>query len=60
MTTINKLKNEHKRADMASIYKELTKNLELNSFSGDHLKKRINALLVRGKIIDKPNRDRPS
>ena len=60
MTTINKLKNEHKRADMASIYKELTKNLELNSFSGDYLKKRINALLVRGKIIDKPNRDRPS
>ena len=47
-------------ADLASIYKELTKNLELNKFAEDHLKNRINTLLVHGKIIDKPNRDRPS
>ena len=26
MATINKLKNQHKRVDLASIYKELTKN----------------------------------
>ena len=25
MATINKLRNQHKRADLASIYKELTK-----------------------------------
>ena len=60
MATIIKLRNQHKRADLASIYKELTKNLELNKFTEDHLKTRINALLVSGKIIDKPNRDRPS
>ena len=58
--TIIKLRNQHERADLASIYKELTKNLELNKFTEDHLKNRINALLVNGKIIDKPNRDRPS
>ena len=60
MATIIKLRNQHKRADLASIYKELTKNLELNKFTEDHLKNRINALLVNGKIINKPNRDRPS
>ena len=60
MATIIKLRNQYKRADLASIYKELTKNLELNKFTDGHLKNRINALLVNGKIIDKPNRDRPS
>ena len=60
MATNTKLRNQHKRADLASIYKELTKNLQLNKFTEDHLKNRINALLVSGKIIDKPNRDRPS
>ena len=49
MATINKLRNQHKRADLASIYKELTKNLELNNFTKDHLKNRINTLLVNGK-----------
>ena len=38
MTTINKLKNQHKRADLASIYKELTKNLGLSNITEDHLK----------------------
>ena len=38
MATIIKLRNQHKRADLASIYKELTKNLELNKFIEDHLK----------------------
>ena len=51
MATIIRLKNQHK---------ELTKNLELNNFTEDHLKSRINAPLVSGKITDKPNRDRPS
>ena len=60
MATINKLKSQHKRVDLASIYKELTKTLELNNFTEDHLKDRINALLVSGKIIDKLNRDHPS
>ena len=27
MATINKLKNQHKRVDLDSIYKELTKNI---------------------------------
>ena len=39
ISTINKLKNQHKRADLASIYKELTKILELNNFTEDRLKK---------------------
>ena len=60
MVTINKLKSQHKHADLASIYKELTKKLELNNFTEDHLKNRIIPLLVSGKIINKPNRDRPS
>ena len=59
MATINKLKNQQKRADLASIYKEL-KRSELNNFTEDHLKDRINSILVSAKIIDKPNRDRPS
>ena len=59
MATINKLKDQPKRADLGSIYKKSTKNLEPNNFR-DHLKNRINALLVNGKIIDKPNKDRPS
>ena len=46
--------------DLASICKELTKNLELNDFTEDHSGNRINALFVSGKIIDKTNRDRPS
>ena len=58
MVTINKLRNQHKCADLVSIYKELTKNLQPNNFTEDHLKNRNNALLVSGKIIDKPNRDR--
>ena len=60
MVTINKLKNQDKRADLASVYKELTKNLELNNFTEDHLKNTINVLLVCRKMIDKPNRDRLS
>ena len=56
MATINKLKNQHKCADLASIYKEFKKS-ELNNFTEDHLKDTINALLVSRKIIDKPNRD---
>ena len=43
----------------SGIYKELKKS-GLNNFTEDHLKYRINALLVSGEIIDKPNRDRPS
>ena len=39
IATINKLRNQHKDADRASIYKELTKYLELNNFTGDHLKR---------------------
>ena len=46
VATINKLKSQHKRADLTSIYKELTKSLELNYFTKDNLKNRINALLV--------------
>ena len=60
MATLNKLKSQHKPAYLASIYKELTKKSELNNFTEDHLKDRINALLVSGKIIDKLNRDCPS
>ena len=56
VATINKLRNQHKRADLASIYKELTKNLELNNFTEDHLKNRINAILVNGKIIQTEQR----
>ena len=55
MKTINKLKTLHMRADLSSNYKELTKNLELNNITDDHSKYRINALLVIGKIIDKPS-----
>ena len=50
------LKANKNRADQASINKELKKS-ELNNFTEDNLKDRINALLVSGKIIDKPNRD---
>ena len=60
MATINKLKSQHKHADLPSIYKELTKKLELNNFTEYHLKDRINTLLISGKRTDKPNRDRPS
>ena len=59
MTTINKLKNQHKRADLARIYKELTRSLELN-ITEDHLKNKIDVLLVSGETIDKSNRDRQS
>ena len=38
IATINKLKNQHKRADLASIYKELAKNLGLSNITEDHLK----------------------
>ena len=54
------MKKQHKRVDLASIYEELTETLELNNFTEDHLKNRINALLVSGKIIGKLNRDCPS
>ena len=60
MATIKILRNQYKCADLASIYKELTKSLDLNNFTEEHLKNRINALLVNEKIIDKPNRDCPS
>ena len=50
MATIDKLK---------SIYKDARKNLEFNNITEDHLKNRINALSVKGKI-DKPNRDHSS
>ena len=38
IATINKLKNQHKRADLASIYKELAKNLGLSNITEDPLK----------------------
>ena len=60
MRIINEMKKQHKRVDLASICEELTETLELNNFTVDHLKNRINALLVSGKIIDKLNRDCPS
>ena len=56
MATINKLRNQYKGVDLASICKELTKHLELNNFTENHLN-RINVLLLNGKIIDKPNRN---
>ena len=59
MATINRLKNQYKRTDLASIYKNLTKYLDLHNFTEDHLKK-INTLLVSREIIEKPNRDRLS
>ena len=59
IATINKLRNQHKRTDLASIYKESIKNLELNNFTQDHLKNTINVLLVSEKVTDKLNRDRP-
>ena len=60
MATIDKLKNQHKRADLVSIYKESTKFLESNIFTEDYLKNRINVLLVSRKRIDKRKRDHPS
>ena len=54
------MKNQRKCTDLASIYKESTKNLELNNITEYHLKNRINAFLVSENIIDKPNRDHPS
>ena len=37
-SAVTLLDNNVKDADLASIYKELTKNLELINFTGDHLK----------------------
>ena len=46
MATINKLKNQHKRGDPASIYKELTKNLEPNYMTEDQLKNGNNSPII--------------
>ena len=59
MATINKLKKQHKRPGLASIYKELAKNLEANNIIEDHSKNIINPLLVSEKITEKSKRDRP-
>ena len=53
MATINKLKTNTN----ARIWLALT---DLNHIKVDHLKNRINAPLLSGKIIGKPNRHRPS
>ena len=50
MATINKLKNQYKRADLGSIYKELKKKLELKGTVMQIKKALINDRLDASKL----------
>ena len=60
MAIINKLKIQHKRADIAPIHKELTKTFDFNDISKEYLKLSAGATSSNVTVLRKLNRDRPS
>ena len=60
MAIINKLKNQHKHADIAPIHKEITQIFDFNDISEDYLKPRTDTISSNFTVIKKLNRDRPS
>ena len=54
---IDYLRKQHKRANLDNIYNELTKMVDFENASKQHLYDRIFELNILGKIINKPNRN---
>ena len=52
---INHLRKQHKRTNLDKIYNELIKKIDFENTSKEHLHDRINDLIIRGKIVNKPN-----
>lgn len=59
-TTINKIKNQHRRADIEAIHREIIKTVDFNDISQEHLREIVNNLVVEGKISNKLNRNKDS
>ena len=60
ITTINKLKNQNKRADIDSIQKQLVKTTSMQDLTKEDLLKKIHDLETEGKILNKLNRNKDS
>ena len=54
---INHLRKQHKRADLDKLYNELIKKINFENTSKEHLRDRINELIIHGKIVNKPYRN---
>ena len=59
-TTIKKIRNHRQRADLESIYKEITKTLNFENLLKEHLAERLLFLTQNGNISNKKNRDKDS
>ena len=57
---IKKIKNQHQRADIESIFDEVTKTIDFQHITKDSLNDRVNQLLQSNKLINKINRDKDS
>ena len=60
ITTINKLKNQNKRADIDSIQKQLVKTTSMQDLTKEDLLKKVHDLKTEGKIVNKLNRNKDS
>ena len=60
ITTINKLKNQNKRADIDSIQKQLVKTTSMQDLTKEDLLKKVHDLKTEEKIVNKLNRNKDS
>ena len=58
--SIKKIRNHHQRADLESIYKEITKTSSFENLLKEHLAERLLFLTHNGNINNKKNRDKDS
>ena len=57
---IKKIKNQHQRADIESIFDEVTKTIDFQHITKDSLNDRVNQLLQSNRLINKINRNKDS
>ena len=59
-SSIKKIRNNRQRADIESIYKEITKTVNFENLLKEHLAERLLFLTQNGNISNKKNRDKDS
>ena len=55
---IKKIKNQHQRADIESIFDEVTKTIDFQHITKDSLNDRVNQLLQSNKLINNINHNK--
>ena len=57
---IQKIKNQHRRADIERIFDEVTETIDFQHITRDFLNDRVNQLLESNKLINKINSSKDS